>query len=400
MMIIQKIETQKKHILHIVFILFSSLILIGSVASQEPKAENSFRKSIQDSLDYLVKEQHLPGINFSIILKEGKQFNFSSGMSDTLNKVNLTPEHVMFSGSIGKTYAVAVLMQLADSGKVDLSKKYIDYFPDNEWLKHIPNIEDINVEMLLQHTSGLPRYIEYQAVWDSLQQNPDKVWSYKDRLMYIFDQAPVHEARKGWAYSDTGYLLIGMLIEKITDSYYYDVVQERILTPLALNHTHASLKRDMPNLSVAYSNLDTFFRMPGTMVSDGKYAFNPQMEWTGGGMASTTSDLALWADYYYTGKVFSQKSLEKIITVNEQGTEVFENTDYGAGSFIYKTKLGKAYGHTGFMPGFKSIFAYFPEQQISVALQINCDYAAQNFSLVNYLETILSGIKPLKNESQ
>jgi len=345
-------------------------------------------------LDHLVAENNIPGLNLSIIYEDGTQKNYSSGLANLENKEKLNVEHVIFSGSIGKTYAVAIIMQLAEEGKIDLGNKLTGYFPDHEWIHKLPNIEDITIEMLLQHTSGLTRYINHQGVWDTLQNNPDKVWTYFDRLSFIFNDKPVHEAGKGWAYSDTNYLLLGMLIEKIAGSYYYDEVKNRILVPEKLKQTYPSIKREIENLPIGYSKLDSFFRMPEIVVKDGVYAFNPQMEWTGGGMASTTSDLAKWAKIYFEAKLFSKESLNKIITINPNGSNAIgEGLSYGMGSFIYQTKFGKAYGHTGFVPGFVSIFAYYPEQEMAVALQVNCDYATEKMSLVQYLDTILANSK-------
>jgi len=346
------------------------IVILISCNSNKDSLENN---KIQNQLDDLVIENNLPGLNFSIIYENGEQENYSSGYADTIKKTNLNAQHVLFSGSVGKTYAVAVLMQLLEEGKVDLNDNFIAYFPENEWLQQMPNIQDITIEMLLQHTSGLPRYIYAQAVWDSLQTNPDKVWSYYDRLSYTFTMDPVHAPGEGWSYSDTNYLLIGMLIEKITEAQYYLEVQTRILGPGELNETHPAIKREIPNLPVAYSNLDDFFRMPGIVVVDGKYIFNPQMEWTGGGIASTTPDLAKWAKLYYEHELFSAESLQKIITPIPQGLETGPNESYGMGSFILETEQGKAYSHTGFIPGFQSIFAYFPEKKIAVAMQSNCD---------------------------
>ncbi len=83
-----------------------------------------------------------------------------------------------------------------------------------------------------------------------------------------------------------------------------------------------------------------------------------------------------------------------MVTINPNGQNAIgEGLSYGMGSFIYETKLGKAYGHTGFVPGFVSIFAYYPKQEMAVAMQINCDYAAENMSLVAYLDRILGSKK-------
>ena len=104
-----------------------------------------------------------------------------------------------------------------------------------------------------------------------------------------------------------------MLIEKITGRYYYDVVKSHILIPHNLKHTYAAVKRNLEDQPQGYSNLPEFFRIPERVVEDGKYCFNPQMEWTGGGFASTTKDLANWAWTYYNGDLFSDSLASQII---------------------------------------------------------------------------------------
>lgn len=346
-------------------------------------------KLVQETIDQLVKDNDIPGLNFSIINEGGIIENYSSGYADKETKQLLSKENTMFSGSIGKTYAVAVLMQLVEEGKIELNKKFADYFPEVEWLQLLPNINDITVEMLLQHRSGLPRYVLNNAVWDSVANKPDKVWTYKERLSFIFNTKAVHKPGEGWAYSDTNYLLIGMLIEKATNSDYYKEVINRIITPHKLEYTYPAIKRVFKELPKGYSS-NSMFGINGAVVVEGKYIFNPQMEWTGGGFISTTADLARWAKLYYEAKVFTAESLSKIITPTINGTDIAENISYGMGSFIYKTKLGTAYGHTGTMPGFNSIFAYFPDKKTAIALQVNCDYAGEKMALIKYVETILN----------
>lgn len=345
--------------------------------------------SIENRLEELLAQNELPGMNFSIIYPEGDQIACSAGYADTEAEVLLDTKHVMFSGSIGKTYAVAVLMQLVEEEKIDLESRYLSYFPETVWLQRLPNMDQIRVRQLLEHTSGLPRYIENQALWDTLQANPDKVWTYEERLAFIFDRDPVHAPGEGWAYSDSNYLLIGMLIERITDAPYYSEVERRILKAQDLRDTHPAITREIENLPKGYSQLPPFFRMPRVLVENGAYAFNPQMEWTGGGFASTTSDLARWAKAYYGAECFSPGSLEQIITTNPNGADIGNDLSYGMGSFIFETRFGKMWGHTGFVPGFLSIFGFLPEKSIALALQINCDFASRGKPLEQYLEDLL-----------
>jgi len=366
------------------------LAFISSLGCSPPLSDTGSGSGIQETMDSLIADKGLPGMNISIITSNGIQEDYSSGYADMEKQTKLNAAHVMFSGSIGKTYAVAVLMQLVDEGRVNLEDRFIDHFPDTEWLQYLPNINSISIKMLLQHTSGLPRYVMKSEIWSAVKEDPDKVWTYQERLSYIFNDEPVHAAGRGWSYSDTGYILLGMLIEKITDQYYYDAVFDRILDRINLNDTYPSVKRNMYNLPQGYSRLPASFQMPEKVVTDGKYCFNPQLEWTGGGFASTTPDLARWAKAYYSGTVYSDTLMKEVITPNEQGYMIQPGLSYGMGSFIFDTSHGEAYAHSGFVPGFLSMFAHYPDLGISVALQINCDYASENLNLIDVLNLLLN----------
>jgi D-alanyl-D-alanine carboxypeptidase len=352
-------------------------------------AKTGQEREIQQTLDGILAAYELPGANLSIIYPDGRHEDHSAGFAEVASQRKMTADRVMFSGSIGKTYAATVILQLVDEGKISLDDQFIDHFRDVEWLYDLPNIGNITLRMLLQHTSGLPRYVMKPEVWSAMKADPDRIWTYQDRMSYIFHDEPVHPAGEGWSYSDSNYILLGMLIEKITGKYYYDVVRERILDKLNLEDTHAAVRRDMPGLPQAYSRLPEFFQIPEKVVEEGKYCINPQLEWTGGGFACTTSDLASWARAFYNGSLLSDSLFALVITPNKNGHLIHPGLSYGTGSFIFDTDFGKAYGHTGFVPGFRSIFAHYSELNISMALQFNADYTPENVPLIQFLDRML-----------
>ena len=256
------------------------------------------------------------------------------------------------------------------------------------WLHKLPNIDDFTVLQLMQHRSGLPRYAFKKDVWEIAKSDPNKVWTYKDRLSFVFGDSAVHQAGDGFAYSDTGYLLLGMLIEKITNKHYYDVIEERILTPLELKNTYAAKNRKYPNASNTYSK-EEIFQMPGPVFVNGKCKFNPQLENAGGGFVNTAADLAKWAKLYYNGVPFSDSMKNIIQTISPDGKNVYDGWHCGAGIFILETKFGRAYGHTGLMVGTRSIMLYFPELGTSAALQMNTDKPDGDLGLLGNLEVLM-----------
>jgi len=346
------------------------------------------QNAVEQKLSELCEISEAPGMNFSIIYPDGEQKNYSSGYADIEKGEMMSPEHCMFSGSIGKTYAIAVIAQLVDEGSIDLNRKFIEYFPDVDWLRKLPNINDFTVLDLMQHRSGLPRYAFKEGVWETAKMNPAKVWSYNDRLFFVIGDTAVHPAGEGFAYSDTGYLLLAMLIEKITGKYYYDALQERVIDPMELNETFAADQRTFPNSANTYSK-EAIFQMPGAVFVDGVCKFNPQLENAGGGYVNTTSDLAKWVKLYYEGAPFSDKMKTVIQTISPDGANVYEGWNCGAGIFILDSKYGPAYGHTGLMVGIRSIMMYFPEYDIAAALQMNTDKPEGDLGLLGSLEKLM-----------
>lgn len=372
-------------------LLFALLCAFHLSVSSQSKVTTA--DSITSYLERIVKENNLPGMNFTYVSDDGWHHDFSVGLSDVEKEIPLTTKNTFFSGSIGKTYAATIIFQLIDEQKLAYDQLFKSYFPEIDWLSRLPNIDEITIEMLLTHSSGLPRYVLLPEIWNQLHENPDKVWNYKDRLSVIFDKEPIHEAGKGFAYSDTNYILLGMLIEKLTNKPYYELIQETILTPYELSTTYPSLQRDMPHLAVGYSKMPPSFMVPNKTVTDASYIFNPQFEWTGGGFASTVSDLAQWATIYYTGKLFSDLALKRIQNYSPEDFKDGKTMVYSMGSFVFNTPYGIAYGHSGFMPGFNSIFMYYPELKIGAAIQSNCDYVESKIRLHDLMNQLIGIVK-------
>jgi len=278
----------------------------------------------------------------------------------------------MFSGSIGKTFAAAVILQLADEGKIDLNRKAVKYLRVEKWMSRVPNLEKVTVKMLLNHTTGIPRYAFDPSVWDEVKENPDKIWSGKDRLSKVFDMKSLHGPGKGWAYSDTNYIVLGMIIEKVTGKEYYSEIKKRFLLPLELKKTVPSDRRSLPGLIPGYCSVKALL-LPHKVGVDSLFPFNPQMEWTGGGVVTNTSDLVKWGRLYYGGKLFSGKMLKQALSPAWHETDLTDNALYGFAAIIWENRLGTSYGHTGFFPGYVSIVQYYPRQDTVFAMQVNSD---------------------------
>jgi D-alanyl-D-alanine carboxypeptidase len=276
----------------------------------------------------------------------------------------------MLSGSIGKTYVAAVMLRLVEIGKASLDDNISRWLGKESWFTHLPNGKEITLRMLLNHSSGLRNHVDDEQFVVRAKNAPDAFWSHEDLVKYDLDKPPLFPPGKGFAYADTNYILVGLIIEKITGRSYYSELHSQILGPLKLKDTAPSNQRVISGMVSAYTDPKNPFGLPEKVCIDGKDALNPQIEWTGGGLVSTSPDLARWAWLLLGGHVLKGPSLKEMLSGIPARSE---GGRYGLGMGIRETELGPAYGHDGEFPGFESVMAYFPRYNIAVAVQFNTD---------------------------
>lgn len=325
---------------------------------------------LQKVLDDWHAAGEFAGATAAVCLPEGQCASFATGYSDRKAKTPMKPDDVMLAGSVGKTFVAAVALQLIEQGKIGLDDKISNYFGKEDWFPRLPNSKEITVRQLLRHTSGLVRYEFNPNFLKDLTAEPMKERKPLELISYLFDSEPPFEAGKGWDYSDTNYIVLGMIIEKVTGKKYYDLAVKNVLRPMRLKHTKPQDGPVIEGLVQGYAGEGYPFGGADEMIRDGKFAINPQFEWTGGGMATTSGDLARWAKAMYEGRAFSKKMLTEML----KGTKapmLGPNAEYGLGVIIRPTPRGLSYGHSGFFPGYMTEMMYFPEKKISLAVQVN-----------------------------
>jgi D-alanyl-D-alanine carboxypeptidase len=324
-------------------------------------------------LQLLLRELHdrsgAPGVTAGIAFADGRIVALAAGESDTAAGRAMIPTDRMLQGSVGKTYVAAVALQLVGEGRLDLDVTVSTYLGDESWFTQLPNHADVTVRQLMNHTSGIVRYEFDDRFIDDLLADPGRVWKPEEQLAYLFDTEAPFPAGDGWEYSDTNYIILGMIIERLTGSTYYDELRRRILRPLDLENTVPSDTRRISELIQGYAGIDNPFRLPDAVLVDGEFVINPQFEWTGGGIASTTADLARWARLLYEGHAFDTALLPTML--DGVPARLGPNVQYGLGVIIRDTPLGPAWGHSGFFPGYLTEMAYFPDHGLAVAVQFN-----------------------------
>jgi D-alanyl-D-alanine carboxypeptidase len=317
-------------------------------------------------------EVGFPGATLALVLPGGREISVSTGLSDKENKIPMRPRDRMFAGSVGKTFVAATVLQLHTEGKISLDQPVAPMFSDAPWFDRIPNAARLTVRMLLCHTTGIPRHIFTESFKKELLGDPDRVWRPAELLAHVAGLDPLHAAGNGWAYSDTNYIILGMIVEKTAGAAFYAEVERRFLTPLQLSDTLPAVRRDLPGLVCGYTGKEPF-GFPPRVVVGGRYVINPQFEWTGGGLLSNSLDLARWAYALYGGKVLSPDALAAMLSPLDYQSGRPAETGYGLGVQVWNSAHGPVYGHSGTFPGYQTQMAYLPRRGFSIAMQINSD---------------------------
>lgn len=342
----------------------------GSDVGNQAAAAAQRCESFRGFLDSVRTSGRAPGISLGVVLPDGSSCGVAVGWADTSRKIPLLSTSLLLTGSVGKTYVSAVVMQLAAEARVELDAPIARYLGNAAWFPRLPNGERITVRQLLNHSSGLVRYEFDSNFVRDLRANPLKIWTPEERIAYLFDRPAPFPAGEGWDYSDTNYIVLGMIVESVTGRSLNDEIARRLLRPLALRSTRPSDSPELPGVANGYAGPGNPFGGFDATITDGRFTINPQLEWAGGGYASTAEDLARWMRDFFAGRAFPD-SLVKQATTGVAAPMLGGNVSYGLGVIIRPTPIGVTWGHSGFFPGYNTDARYWPEHRVAVALLWN-----------------------------
>lgn len=364
-------------------------VLVAPVTAQE------------DRLASLLEDFHarygFPGATAAIALPDGTVVTAATGLADVEDGRAMTPKTPMLGASIGKSFVAAAVLALEDEGRLLRDDFLSVHLGERPWFDTLPNAQTITVDHLLHHTSGLPDHVhlpDFQRDWTRLSTDEGE-FDPEQLMAFVARREPLFEAGADWAYSDTGYALLGLVIEEVTGQTWHDAVRVRFLEPLDLTGTFPSDRHALPGLAVGYVAPDNPFGLPArTADADGRLLWNPAVESAGGGFASTSADLARWGHLLFGGNAMDAPYLDRLL----DGVPVDPDAPgilYGAGVAIYSETLrGPVHGHGGWIPGYVSSLRHYAEHAVTVAFQINTDVgiADDSTDLVPALEAALADL--------
>lgn len=353
----------------------------GASAATPSAADAAVRRQI-DAVVQRVRATYggktpVPGIVIGVWDAHGASYQRAYGFAEVANKRPMSIADHFRIGSNTKTFVVAVVLQLVDEGKLSLDDT-VSHF--NLGL-NVPNGDKITVRQLCDMRSGLVEaYDDPQLQQGSLK--PGATFPPQQTIAWALRQRPYFAPGAGYHYSNTNYLLLGMIIGKITHDTVGDQVRTRLLEPYGLSNTSYPATEAMPNPwahGYALNKDRTWQDVSGTVPV--------QLMGAAGLMISNVADMKRWIQMYTTGKI------SKSATYKALKSCVYT----GEGNLYFGLALGCSagwYGYTGGLPGYNTADYYFPAKGITivawVGLQANTPSPGVANALFKALATIMT----------
>lgn len=351
-----------------------SFLALQAPSAAAPAAPVAAAESLPARLQAVLAEWHgaarFPGATLGVATADGGSFGLAVGLADREAKTLLRPADRMLAGSVGKTYVAAVALQLVHAGELSLEQRIEAYLGQETWFSRLPNARAITVRQLLNHTSGLVRYEFDERFVAAVKREPYRVWQPAEQLAFLFDAPPPFAPGQGWEYSDSNYLVLGLILERVGGASLQEQIRRRLLEPLALRDTLPSDRPELPGLVQGYAGAGNPFADRDAVLAGGRLVFNPQFEGAGGGYYATAQDLARWARDFYEGRAFDAALLAQVVD-GVEARMLGPGVRYGLGAIIRAGRQGPVWGHSGFFPGYLTEMAYWPQLRCGLALQVN-----------------------------
>jgi D-alanyl-D-alanine carboxypeptidase len=338
------------------------------VSITRPRLAPQTRLALQARLDRLRERYGIPGISVAIMLPDGALWSGTSGQADVAHKAPVTRSTSFAIASVSKTFTAALILALAEDGRIDLDAPVRQYLPD---LKKVSS--KVKVRNLLDHTSGLRDFFFHPSIDHLLLSKPDRRWDAAMSMKYV--GKAYSEPGKSWHYSNTNYLVLGMLAERVMHEPLAEQVRTRFLEPLGLDHTwYQPEDAPLPDVAHGYRFASTSTSAPAIDLSDGTplVPFTSVVTAAGGagGFASTAIDLARWAHALYGGELLRPEYLTAM-TDTATTAALRSAIPYGYGTQAVEIDGYRTLGHSGRLLGFRSAVRYLPDQGVSIAVLTN-----------------------------
>jgi len=313
-------------------------------------AQNALESKVDEYIRGEMQTQQIPGVALAVI-KDGRIVLAKGyGFANVEHQVPVKPETIFQSGSVGKQFTATAVMMLMEEGKLSLDDKITKYFPDGPtaW-------RDITIRHMLTHTSGMT---DYPEDFDLRRDYTE------DELYQRIKTIPLaFQPGEKWSYSNLAYVMLGILIHKVSGKFYGDFLQERIFKPLEMSTARIISEADIvPNRAAGYRTVNGELKNQNWV--------SPSLNTTAdGALYLTVYDMAKWDAALYTEKLLKRSTLEQMWTPVKLNNG--KTYPYGFGWGLGEIRGHKIIEHGGSWQGFKSQISRYPDDRLTVIVFAN-----------------------------
>ncbi|HET7442960.1 MAG TPA: serine hydrolase domain-containing protein [Terriglobales bacterium] len=314
-----------------------------------------------------IQKQRIPGLALGVY-RAGEIIKAQGyGLANVELSVPVHPDTIFQSGSVGKQFTATAIMMLVEEGKLGLDDSIRKYFPEAPatW-------QNVKIRNLLSHTSGLGEYESDERTKPGGPINMRADYT-EDQLVKIIETFPLDfQPGEKWAYRNTNYVLLGVLIHKLTGQFYGDFLQQRIFKPLSMTSTRIISEADIiPSRSAGY-------RLVKGELKNQEWV-SPTMNSTAdGALYFNVLDLANWDAALYTEKLLKRSTLDQMWTIARLNNGKENSDNYGFAWAIDKMNGHTVLEHAGAWQGFTTYIARYINDRLTVVVLTNLDSAHSN----------------------
>jgi D-alanyl-D-alanine carboxypeptidase len=325
---------------------------------------------LQAALDRMRVKLGIPGVSATILLPDGSTWTGVSGVADVAARTPVTPETAFAFASVSKTFTSALILELIDEGRLHLSDPAVNLLPP----LRLRIDRRITVGMLLNHTSGLADFFLNPKIDGPLQGQPSATWTADRTLRYV--GKPLSPPGSAWHYSNTNYLLLGLIAERVTGRSLGEAIRTRLLEPAGLGATWDQVtEAPRTRLAHGYRFASTKLSAKPIDLDDGSGVAPFRSVVTAGGgagaMAGTSTDLARWGRALYSGSVLGPQGTAILLSGFSKTTNYLPGVAYGYGIQAFSIDGHPSLGHSGRFLGFRSVVRHFPIDGLTIAVLTN-----------------------------
>jgi len=361
------------------------MVIMASMmtACGEKVFDEQLASQLQASLEDAVQSQETvwPGALLYVSSPNLGTWSGAAGLADVEAATPMKPDNQFRGGSLTKPFVSVVVLQLVEEGRFSLDDPMTSVLPESVTAK-FANSNEITVRMLLNHTGGMPEFLD--LAMPHILADLQRVWQDDEWLDFAAAQEPWFAPGEAQGYSNTDYILLGLVIEQATGQSWREEVRERIIEPLNLENTllpEPGDKSSPPNQAHGYVD------MGAGLLDVTEAGVDPSMAGASGGQSliTTAEDLEQFLKALLSGELFhNAETLEVMQTFVPwpDGNPLSPWIDgYGLGLMKVEYPGGiVAIGHSGTSADFNSFVFYFPDQDITMSGAVNYRDAIACFS--------------------